>query len=285
MVTISKTDKTFSIRTATLEDMSFILSLAAKECWNPGLEDGGPFFAMDPSGFFIGEINGEPIGCISAVNYGSDFGFLGLYIVKPEYRHMGYGFQLWKKAINHFGDRLIGLDGVVDQQENYKKSGFRLYYRNIRFEGRGNNSKPKGLVTLAEVPFETLLEYDTSIFGWSRKAFLEKWVRMTNASFLGILDKNRIVGYGVIRSCQKGWKIGPLFADDEKKALSLYQGLCSKADNAPVFLDVPEINANALKIAERFNMKRVFETARMYTKDPGHKNLEKVFGVSSFELG
>ena len=31
--------------------------------------------------------------------------------------------------------RVVGLDGVVDQQANYQRSGFVLAHRNIRFGG------------------------------------------------------------------------------------------------------------------------------------------------------
>ncbi len=33
------------------------------------------------------------------------------------------------------GARTVGLDGVVAQQENYKKSGFVLAHRNVRHGG------------------------------------------------------------------------------------------------------------------------------------------------------
>ena len=72
------------------------------------------------------------------------FGFLGLYIVKAEHRGQGFGLELWRAALDHLGDRMVGLDGVVAQQENYRKSGFRLAFRNIRQKGRGGGAAPSG---------------------------------------------------------------------------------------------------------------------------------------------
>ena len=44
-------------------------------------------------GFFVGERDGVPIGCVSAVRYGPGFGFLGLYIVKAKHRGQGFGLS------------------------------------------------------------------------------------------------------------------------------------------------------------------------------------------------
>jgi ribosomal protein S18 acetylase RimI-like enzyme len=275
----------FTIVQAQLEDMPFLLSLAKAEGWNPGLQDGIPFFSTDPNGFFIGKLNGKKIGCISAVAYNQDFGFIGLYIVIPEYRGQGWGLKLWNHAIHYLGKRVIGLDGVIAQQENYKKSGFKFYYRNIRFEGEGGGKSSSSLINLQEVPFETLLAYDTPIFGFSREIFLKNWIHNSNAYGLAKRVKDCILGYGVSRSCVIGVKIGPLFADDPEVAKEIYQGLVAKAGNKPVFLDVSEANQKSIELAEGANLKKVFETARMYTGTPPKQNLTKLFGVTSFELG
>lgn len=275
----------FTIAQATLDDMDFILSLAKEEGWNPGLHDAVPFYSTDPCGFFIGKLDKERIGCISAVAYNDEFGFLGFYIIKAPYRGQGYGLQLWNHAIDYMGNRTVGLDGVIAQQENYKKSGFKFYYRNIRFEGVGRSSHQTTLIDLKKIPFQTLLQFDTPIFGTQRELFLKYWTSMPNALCLGKMDKERLVGYGVIRSCANGYKIGPLFACDIGVAKEIYFALSSKAANQPIFLDIPEINKKALQLAENENLQKVFETARMYKKEPPKQHLDKVFGVTSFELG
>jgi hypothetical protein len=97
---------------------------------------------------------------------------------------------------------------------------------------------------------------------------------------------DRLRGYGVIRKCRAGYKIGPLFADDVEIAEALFDGLCENVDAGdPVYLDVPEINDAAVEFADRRGMNKVFETARMYTGAPPELDPSRVFGVTTFELG
>ena len=71
------------------DEVAFAIDLAAHEGWNPGLRDAECFFSPDAEGFLIGELDDEPIGCISAVSYAGRCGFVGLYIVRPARASMG----------------------------------------------------------------------------------------------------------------------------------------------------------------------------------------------------
>ena len=94
--------------------------------------------------FLLGFWEGEPVAAISVVRYDDHFAFLGFYIVKPEMRGRGLGWKIWTAGLAHAGARTIGLDGVVAQQENYRKSGFELAHRNIRYGGRVAVEPPDG---------------------------------------------------------------------------------------------------------------------------------------------
>jgi GNAT superfamily N-acetyltransferase len=278
-------EKSFVLRRMTEADLALALEWAAAEGWNPGLHDAHCFYAADPQGFFVAELDGAPIGCVSAVGYGSGFGFLGLYIVKAEHRGQGFGLELWQAALDHLGDRMIGLDGVVAQQENYRKSGFRLGFRNIRQKGRGGGAAPPGLTDLPAIPIEEILRYDETAFPAPRADFLRSWIGQPQAVALGVVNGPRLTGYGVLRACREGFKIGPLFADDEETADRLFAGLMARAHGAPVFLDTPEANPAAVEIAARHAMAPVFETARMYKNGTPEMRLDRCFGVTTFELG
>jgi ribosomal protein S18 acetylase RimI-like enzyme len=266
--------------------MCFIMGLAEQESWNPGLFDGESFFHADPEGFFIGELAGERIGCISAVRYGA-FGFIGLYIVKEEHRQKGYGMALWERAMERLGDCNIGLDGVVAQQENYKKSGFRLAHRNLRYSGSINSLPPSTpcAVPPENIPFLEIAAYDARHFPADRQAFLSRWLRMPRARTLCWHQDGELLGYGTIRKCVSGYKIGSLFADTDGIGEALFLSLAGFAKGATVSLDIAETNGNARALCERFGMTRQFETARMYTKEIPALDWGGVYGITTFELG
>lgn len=275
----------FRIRTMTQADLDLAVEWAAGEGWNPGLDDALAFRVADPDGFLIGEVAGEPVGCVSVVAYGGGFGFLGFYIVRPEFRGVGYGIRIWQAGMERLAGRNVGLDGVVAQQDNYRRSGFRYAYANERFEGTGGGTAPGGVVELADVPFERIAAYDREIFLAPRDTFLRTWIARPGGRALGVAEGGTLRGFGVIRPCRSGHKIGPLFADSPGIAERLFANLIAGVPGEPVYLDVPRPNAEAVALARRHGMAPVFETARMYTKgDPGVP-VERVFGVTTFELG
>src|SRR5215217_3455896 len=154
------------IRPASRRELNLALEWAAQEGWNPGLSDAECFYAADPKGFLLAFRDGEPVASISVVRYGSDFGFLGLYIVRPSMRGRGYGYRLWQAGMAHLGDRTVGLDGVVAQQDNYRRSGFSLAHRNIRYGGQTHIDPPKD-VRIRAVEGELLdavLAFDRAFF-------------------------------------------------------------------------------------------------------------------------
>ena len=271
------------------DDVPLILDWAAQEGWNPGLTDAEPFFAADPEGFFVGRIEGEPVGCVSAVAYGPTFGFLGMYIVRPDWRGRGHGMALWRHAMERLEPRNVGLDGVVAQQGNYRKSGFVLAHRNIRHGGeRVRADEPDTsagrIVSLGSMAMDSVERYDRPYFPVPRRAFLEKWITQKGTRALGLLRDGTLAGYGCIRPCRTGFKIGPLFAEDEPGAEALFRGLVAGLSES-IFLDTPEPNVAAIRLAERHGLKPVFETARMYTRTPPRIDLKRVYGLTSFELG
>src|SRR3954462_6923109 len=146
------------IRPMRPDEISIAVDWAAAEGWNPGLADAACFATVDPGGFFIGELDGVPAATISCVNYSDHFAFLGFYIVRADLRGRGYGLDIWNAAIAHAGPRVIGLDGVVAQQQNYRKSGFELAYANIRYGGivAAPAIPPAEVVALTDIPMSAV---------------------------------------------------------------------------------------------------------------------------------
>lgn len=283
-----------AIRPMTRPEVDELVAWAAREGWNPGLHDADIFWATDPDAFIAAELNGELIGGGAITAYGDDFGFMGFFIVRPEFRSRGYGNRLWHARRQRLLDRLrpgasIGLDGVFDMQAYYAKGGFAFSHRNLRF--RAENTQPPAapddshVIPLAEAPFAELLAYDRACFPAARPLFLQKWIAQPDALALGYRRDGTLRGYGVVRRCGEGCKIGPLFADDGQVAEALYTRLAGFAAGGPLFLDAPQNNPAAMALVQRHGMTEVFGCARMYLGQPPDIAPQRIFGVTTFELG
>jgi GNAT superfamily N-acetyltransferase len=291
------------IRPATEAEFAVAVDWATSEGWNPGQGDLPVFHAADPAGFLMGfDGDGAPVSSVSAVRYGDDFGFLGFYIVRPDRRGTGAGMAIWNAALDHLGGRTVGLDGVLAQQANYERSGFVLAGRNIRHAGVpasggsqivADAAAGKAGVAVreaADADAVAIAAYDRGCFPAPRDGFVRDWTRRDRAtgrrSVLAEGSDGAVSGYGTIRACREGHKIGPLFAADEKVALALFLALYATLPMAGmVALDTPAENRAAVALAERFRLRPVFETVRMYKGPAPALPVDRIFGVTSFELG
>ena len=278
----------YDIRVMSRQEFDIAVGWAETEGWKPGIDDAECFYQTDPGGFLMGFLDGDPIASISAVKYSGGIGFIGFYIVKPEYRGRGYGYRLWQAAMTSLQGYNVGLDGVPAQQDNYRKSGFTLLWRNTRYGGPGGGEVPQNpdLIPASDVPMAMLESFDRKFFPAPRPAFLPLWISRPHNRALALMPGSEITGYGVIRECRSGCRIGPLFADNAAAAETLFIALKAQVSaDTSVFLDVPECNPAAVAMAKRHRMSPSFETARMYTGPLPDMDLTGIFGISSLELG
>lgn len=279
------------IRTMRPAEISLAINWAVIEGWNPGIYDHVPFAAADPGGFLIGTVDGQPAAVISAIRYGTGFGFIGCYIVAPEWRGKGYGWQIWQAAMQRLAGRNVGLDGVVAQQENYRRSGFVLAHANVRHVGKAGTDKSRfadgcALRPLHSEPMDRIADFDSEFFPNDRRAFLHAWLSQPHATGQVAIKGGQIAGYGQIRPCRSGFKIGPLFANQPAIAMALFSALANTVPaGSDIYLDTPAVNSDAMALAEHFCMTPVFETARMYTRGEPDIALARTYGITSFELG
>ncbi len=275
----------FTVRTMSRLELDEVVGWARGEGWNPGVHDATPFHAADPEGFLVGVLDGRPIASISVVRYGGSFGFLGFYIVVPEHRGRGYGLRLWQAGMARLEGRLVGLDGVPDQQANYRRSGFRPAYRTARYGGPAPDGHADGLVDARSVPFDALLALDARLFPGPRAGFLAAWIALPESRAVVALDGGEIVGFGVRRRSADGHRVGPLYAGSRAIAERLVLGLARGLHGEPLSLDVPEVNPDAAAVAEGFGFSPAFETARMYTGSPPSIDAARLYATTTLELG
>jgi len=285
-----------NIRNMTRKEVDLLVDWAAAEGWNPGLHDADIFWATDPKAFIAADLDGVLIGGGAITSYQGDFGFMGFFIIKPEFRGRGLGNQLWQERRQRLINRLkpgapIGMDGVFAMQDYYAKGGFVFSHRNLRFQSDipalPNSIQPKQgkIVKLDSIPFKQVLQYDRLCFPADRTNFLDEWVTQPDSMALACQENNHLRGYGVIRDCREGCKVGPLFADDLQTANALLSHLSKFAAGGPLFLDAPENNPAAMALVRQHKMQEVFGCARMYLGAAPRLAEDRIFGITTFELG
>lgn len=278
-----------TVRTATLADLEHILTWAAAEGWNPGQEDAAAFFAADPDGFFValddnGTDMGAPIAAISVVNHAETFAFLGHYIVQPSHRGQGIGLALWTEALKHAGTRVVGLDGVEDQQANYAASGFVLAGGTTRFTGQISGQLSPAIRHATKDDLRQLTGLEAAASGTAKPAYMNAWFTQVQTRQTLVFDRNgTLSGACTIRKCGDGAKIGPLLADTAEVAEALIHQAATLF-TGPITIDVPETSTTLTDICQTLNMQPGFKTARMYRGTFAHRP-PATYAVTTLELG
>jgi hypothetical protein len=274
-----------TIRTLTASEVETLVDWAGREGWNPGLGDAAVLRAADPEGFIGAFLGGEMVAGISAVAYGSSYGFIGLYICRPERRGEGHGKAVWRAGMARLGNRIVGLDGVAEQRANYQRMGFVPAYETVRYSGRpaglpgGGDIRPVTSADLAGI-----LAYDRQCFAAPREAFLRGWLQPPRIAIMSA-GPGGITGYAVARHCREGFKIGPLFADGVDLAVPMTAHLRAATAGETLHIDAPASQAGFTASLRAAGLVPGFATTRMYKG--GHPQLEasRIFGITTLELG
>lgn len=278
----------YIVRRMNRQEIDIAVEWAAGEGWNPGLYDADCFYTADPNGFFIGLLDDQIVAVGSAVRYDDNFAFCGFYIVSSEYRGKGYGLTLTKERLAYVGNRNAGIDGVTNMLDKYARLGYKIAHNNARYQVDNLPSTSINHSTIkpiADSLLPALFDYDRYHFPAPRQSFLEAWIKQPHSLSLTWLEDGEIRGYGVIRPCRKGFKIGPLFANSPTIADQLFQALANHANGDTIYLDIPENNNDARALVDRYQMEKVFETARMYLKGQPNLKDNQIYGITTFELG
>ena len=199
---------------------------------------------------------------------------------------MGYGVKLWKHALNYLQNvDCIGLEAAPNRLDDYQKWGFKSDHLHLRYKGVIQGQISQDIVNINEVNFNQLCDYDSQYFPGFRAQFLEPWIKQSNSQGYAVIEKDKIVGYGVIRKSVEGFKIAPLFSENQAIAEKLLLALSTYANNNNIYIDVPDLNREAISLVTSYQMELIFECVRMYTHQPPLLNWNKIFGAGETESG
>ena len=288
------------IRTVTRSDVPLITEWARQEGFAPGKGDVGIYRQTDRQGIWVGCLAGEPIGCIAGVRYNLAYGFLGLYLVRPEHRGHGYGRELWQCALDHLQDvACVGLEAAEARINDYAAWGFQQASPTIRWQRSGteqdrcqsHSGLTAGLQLLRgdAIPETALQVYDAQRELSPRPHFLSDWLHHPAGTVLALLDQQQAChGFARIRPCLlqrgEGWRIGPLLADSPALAALLIRSLLCDHPGV-VLIDSPGGNAEASPLLQGLGFDPVARTLRMYRGVMPTQGLEHVYGLACLELG
>ncbi len=278
---------------------------AAGEGWNPGLSDLDVAWALEPEAFLALRLHGEFIGVGTIFVHPPDYGFMGLFIVDPAHRGHGLGTKLWTYRRDLLMERVgpggvIGMDGVFAMVPFYERGGFELAYRDLRMEGTAHGLVDPDVVDLhvgradareantddlESVDLARMSACDRSTFPVDRTGFLGLWLTRQGVHTVGIVEDSNIVAFATARPCQVGYKLGPVVADNPGLARRVVGTLLDRIDGHQVQWDIPEPNLAALSIASDHGLHESFGCARMYLGGVPDIDVDRLFGVTSFEFG
>ncbi len=293
----SELNGNLSVRCMTPDDLNLVVDWCKEEGWNIGLYDFHMYYKLTLRGHLMFLYENEPIGAISIIQHSDDFLTIGPFIVKNGYRGKGYGSQIWQQAIALIEQEnyTVSLYSVPAQVDFYQKRGFQTKFKNKRWELFHENQT---LIKEEAAPCEdfssdnllSVSQYDQSIFSISRQKIFEELLKISAVKGFVLKNEGLITGFGLIRPCVKGWRVGPLFANTPESAKIIFTKLLSVVSDEKIIIDVPSANKFAQVFAEYFNLTAVSadDTEAMFTGNEPKQLLEHInenYGVFSLEIG
>lgn len=187
----------------------------------------------------IPEETRKPEGCVIALSYPNSTGWVAFFIMNAGFRGRGLGRTLWEEMEAVFranATTVIGLDGVQEQVETYKRRGFedcariplmvRESLKGKALDGGGvqlDLTETVNMQDLRDVDPGELARLDYEHTGldrstyWSSDALLSR----EGAFGLAIVSEARVTGFVYVRRCEHGRRVGPLYAETYAQAKQL----------------------------------------------------------------
>ena len=261
---------------------------AAAEGWNPGLADAACFATVDAGGFLIGELDGAPAATISCVNYDAR-----LRVSRLLHRAAGSARARLRPAhlerrrsrmrgAHHRPRRRCGAAGEL-QEVGVPAGLCQCPLRRPRClpaPRRPGSSRSRTCRSRA---------WRRTMPRFSRRRVRRSCARGSTApGHIGraLVRDGRLAAWGVIRPCRSGLEDRPAGGRRPRRGGGGVRGAgLGRAAAARSFSTCRSSTARRSRSRRGHGLAPVFETARMYTGAIRAVRLERVFGVTTFELG
>jgi len=285
--------ESFSIRPFKKRDIEFAYETTKIEGWNYAKKDIQRMFSYNPSGCFVAEVDGKRVGHVFSVNYGK-LGWVGLLIVRAEFRGKGVGTLLMKEAIKHLltgGVETVRLEAVSAIATVYRKLGFTDEYDSLRFSGINKKIASTSSSNMRLVKKETIkkiAEFDAKYFGANRIKVLSSLYhdhpKLCFVSYAG----SKLVGYIMCRKAEEGYRVGPWVCNPKnpEAARELLTKCMEKiGENVKLYVGVPAVNKKAVEILRDFGFEQYSKSIRMRFGKELNELVNGIFSIGGPEKG
>jgi hypothetical protein len=183
--------------------------------------------------------------------YDNGSGWIGFFCVNEQHRRNGWGRELFAAALEHFkkaNTEIVGLDAVQEQVATYARRGFvdkgrvRLMQHSplgeVSLMEQVDEVAGAKIVPISDVPPEALIKSDLEHTGLRRsRLWTEEALFSRKDTFaLALVDVDNVAalkGWIVVRSCQHGYRIGPLYASSAQGASQLLHAAMKMLQGKP----------------------------------------------------
>ena len=284
-----------TISNIDLEDIDELMKLKKEAGWNQTEKDWQVLIKQNPEYCLKGTINNKIIATVTSFNYEKKLAWIGMMIVKKEFRGRGISQLLMKNVLEKLHDfSSVKLDATPEGRYVYKKFEFldeyvirRMTTDHLNVSG-GN--KINGIVLpIFEDHIPEILDYDYHIMKFDRSLLLNHLIKTSSEDNYQLIRDNKICGYILSRPGSKKEYIGPLIADSEAdaKALLLETLKNKKYQNSNnLLLDVLENKKDYIHFLKSLGFTEQRQFIRMFRKtNPYPGSIKNLYFICGPEFG
>jgi len=256
-----------SIRLMTADDLPFGMYLKDQAGWNQTAADWRRFLALEPTGCFLAEVDGQPAGTLTTCVFGS-VAWIAMVLVDEARRGQGIGSALMKHALAYLDERevpTVRLDATALGRPLYEKLGFADEYLLTRFGGTPTAlpaQEPLRPFTAEDLAAVAWL--DRQIAGADREKLLYHLLLEHPEDARVLLRNGQAGGYCALRPGTRARQIGPCMANVSHVGQRLLADALTRCAGQPVMIDVPDENAAAIALAQQAGLSAQRAFVRMY---------------------
>lgn len=254
------------------------------------------YLALEPAGWFIAELDGQPVGMVGAVTY-ETYAYIGMMVILPSMQRQGIGQALMGhilKWIEASGCPITLLDASVAGRPLYEKLNFIHDGETARYFLTGQpvrTTSPAASILMSSqnihpmqaADLQAVIELDTVVSGGNRAKLIKRlFAELSNRAFVAVDDTGRLMGYAVALER----RIGPIVAENITIAEALLATVLTLPFDGSAIVIAPLNNSaiHNILISCGFEQQRILPHMRLGgSQHPGRR--EWLYGQVSFAIG